>query len=99
MPPASADQKVEIVRRAFEGFQHLDLDSFTKDWHPEITWDMAGYQDCPGEKLLYEGGAGVIAGFAGSRGAIRGVQVSHLEVMPLEDGRILGIHRERRLND
>jgi ketosteroid isomerase-like protein len=99
MPPASAEEKVEIVRRGFEGFQHLDLDAFTEDWHPQITWDMAGYEDWPGEKLKYEGEAEVIAGFAGYLGAIRGLQVSDLQVTALEDGRVLGIHRERRLND
>ena len=99
MPPASADEKAAIVRRAFEGFQRLDLDAFTADWHPDVVWHMAGYEDWPGEKLLYEGEAEVIAGFAHYLGSIRGLQVSDLEVTPLEDGRVLGIHRERRLND
>ena len=99
MPPATADEKADIVRRAFEGFQHLDLDAFTADWHPDIVWEMDGYEDWPGEKLRYEGEAEVIAGFAGYLGAIRGLQVSDLQVTPLKDGRVLGIHRERRLND
>lgn len=87
------------MRESFEGFQRLDLDRFTQDWDPGVVWDMAGYEDWPGEKLLYEGEAEVIAGFAGYLGAIRGLQVSDLEVTPLEDGRVLGIHRERRLDE
>jgi ketosteroid isomerase-like protein len=95
----SAQEKADIVRRAFEGFQHLQLDQFTQDWHEDVVWDMAGYENWPGEKLLYEGEAEVISGFAGYLGAIKGLHVSDLEVTALEDGRVLGIHRERRLDD
>jgi ketosteroid isomerase-like protein len=88
--------KAEIVRKAFEGFQRLDMDAFTAAWHPQIVWDMRGYENWPGEQLEYEGEAEVIAGFAGYLGAVKKLEVSGLEVLPLEDGRVLGVHIERR---
>ena len=91
--------KAHAVRTAFEGFQRLDMDAFTAAWHPEITWNMGGYENWPGEKLEYEGEAEVIAGFAGYLGAVKSLQVSGLEVTPLDDGRVLGVHVERRTYD
>ena len=86
------NSKAEIVRRAFEGFQRLDMDAFTAAWHPDIVWDMRGYENWPGDGLEYMGEAEVIAGFAGYLGAVKSLEVSGLEVTPLEDGRVLGVH-------
>src|SRR4051812_47623185 len=52
--------RAQIVRHAFEGFQRLDMDAFTAAWHPQVVWDMAGYENWTGEKLVYEGEADVI---------------------------------------
>jgi ketosteroid isomerase-like protein len=94
--PADHANKADIVRRAFEGFQRLDMDAFTAAWHPEIVWDMRGYENWPGGELEYKGEADVIAGFAGYLGAVKSLQVDSLDVTPLEDGRVLGVHHERR---
>jgi ketosteroid isomerase-like protein len=93
------DSKADIVRKAFEGFQRLDMDAFTAAWHPEIVWDMRGYEDWPGDQLEYKGEAEVVAGFAGYLGAVKTLEVGGLEVTALEDGRVLGVHHERRVTD
>ena len=49
------------------------------------------------DDLEYVGEAEVIAGFAGYLAAVKSLEVSGLEVTPLEDGRILGVHLERRM--
>jgi ketosteroid isomerase-like protein len=93
---AGENEKAGIVRRAFEGFQRLDMDAFTAAWNPEIVWDMRGYENWPGDQLEYVGEAEVIAGFAGYLAAVKSLEVSGLEVIPLKDGRVLGVHLERR---
>lgn len=90
------NNKADIVRKAFEGFQRLDMDAFTAAWGDDIVWDMHGYENWPGEQLIYEGEAEVIAGFAGYLGAVKNLEVSGLEVTPLSDGRVLGVHLEKR---
>ena len=92
----NGNSRADAVRKAFEGFQRLDMDAFTAAWHPHITWDMRGYENWPGEKLEYEGEAEVIAGFAGYLGAVKSLQVSGLHITELDDGRVLGVHVERR---
>jgi ketosteroid isomerase-like protein len=99
VPPPDATTKANIVRKAFEGFQRLDMDAFTEKWHPDIVWDMRGYENWPGDALEYKGEAEVVAGFAGYLGAVKTLEVGDLEVTALEDGRVLGIHRERRVSD
>lgn len=84
------------VRKSFEGFQRLDMDAFTAAWHPEVVWDMGGYENWPGEKRIYEGEADVITGFAGYLGSVNKLEVSGLQVTPLDDGRVLGVHLEKR---
>jgi ketosteroid isomerase-like protein len=93
-----ATTKADTVRRAFEGFQRLDMDAFTGDWAENVVWDVSGYQDWPDENTEYKGEAEVIAGFAGYLGSVKKLWVSDLEVTPLEDGRVLGVHRETRVD-
>ncbi len=45
-----AKSKGDAVRKAFEGFQRLDMDAFTGDWAENVLWDLSGYQDWPDEK-------------------------------------------------
>jgi ketosteroid isomerase-like protein len=90
------NSRAAAVREAFEGFQRLDMDAFTAAWHPDIVWDMRGYENWPGEHEEYRGEAEVIAGFAGYLGSVKSLQVSGLEVTELDDGRVLGVHVERR---
>jgi len=88
--------KAGTVRHAFEGFQRLDMDAFTAAWHPDIVWDMRGYENWPGDQLEYKGEAEVIAGFAGYLAAVKKLEVSGLHITALEDGRVLGVHLEKR---
>ena len=94
----SADSRADTVRRAFEGFQRLDMDAFTADWHEDVVWDLVGYEDWPGEKTQYRGEAEVVAGFAGYLSSVRSLEVGDLHVTSLDDGRVLAIHHERRYN-
>jgi ketosteroid isomerase-like protein len=89
----------DIVRRGFEAFQHLDMDGFTADWHPDVVWDLSGYRDWPGNTHEYKGAPEVLAGFGNYLGSARSFEVHGLEVTPLDDGRVLGTHHERRVNE
>jgi ketosteroid isomerase-like protein len=89
----------DIVRRAFQAFQRLDLDGFTADWHPEVVWDLSGYRDWPGPTHEYKGAPEVLAGFGNYLGSARSFEVHGLEVTSLDDERVLGTHHERRVNE
>lgn len=86
----------DVIRRAFESFQHLDVDGFTRDWHPDVVWDLENYEGWTGEKTEYRGTAEVLAGFADYLGSARSFEVSDLEVTAIGETRVLGLHRERR---
>jgi ketosteroid isomerase-like protein len=86
----------EIVRQGFESFQRLDLDGFTKDWHPDVVWDLTNYEGWSGDKTTYKGTAEVLAGFADYLGSAKSFEVSGLEVKAIDDERVLGLHLERR---
>jgi hypothetical protein len=84
------------IRQAFESFQRLDLDGFTKDWAADVVWDLSHYDGWTGEKTQYNGTAEVLAGFADYLGSARSFEVSGLKVEPIDDTRVLGLHLERR---
>jgi ketosteroid isomerase-like protein len=86
----------EIVRRGFESFQRLDLDGFTKDWHPDVVWDLTHYEGWTGDQTIYTGSAEVLAGFADYLGSAKSFEVSGLEVTAIDDERVLGLHFEKR---
>jgi ketosteroid isomerase-like protein len=83
----------EIVRKGFESFQRLDLDGFTKDWHPDVVWDLSRYEGWSGEQTTYTGTAEVLAGFADYLGSAK---VSGLQVEAVNEDRVLGLHLEKR---
>src|SRR6059058_2449416 len=89
----------EIVRRAFESFRRLNLDGFTSEWHPDVVWDVSGYEDWPGEKTIYRGTHEVLDGFAAYLAGARGFEAGGHEVIRVDDARVLGLHNERRLNE
>ena len=89
----------EIVRRAFDSFQHLDLDGFTADWAPDVVWDVSGYDDWPGEKTVYRGTGEVLDGFAHYLAGIKGFQTSGHEVIRVDHQRVIGLHNEHRVGD
>jgi ketosteroid isomerase-like protein len=86
----------EIVRQAFESFQHLDLDGFTKDWDPDVVWDVTHYEGWTGDQTHYKGTAEVLAGFANYLGSATSFEVSGLQVIPIDAERVLGLHMEER---
>jgi ketosteroid isomerase-like protein len=89
---------VEIVRRGFEAFETMDMDAFTKDWHERLVWDVSGYDGWPGSKTRYVGAPEILQEFGGFMSTVRGLQVTDLEITPLDDGRILATYHERRIN-
>jgi ketosteroid isomerase-like protein len=86
----------DIVRRGFESFQRLDLDGFTRDWHPDVVWDLSNYEAWTGEKTTYTGTPEVLAGFADYLGSATSFEVSGLQVEAIDDTRVLGLHFEKR---
>ena len=88
----------EIVRTAFESFRRLNLDGFTSDWHPDVVWDVSGYDAWPGDKTEYRGTHEVLDGFAHYLAGAKGFETSGHEVITVDDNRVLGLHHERRMN-
>jgi ketosteroid isomerase-like protein len=86
----------EIVRKAFDSFQHLDLDGFTDDWHPDVVWDVSGYDGWPGDRTVYKGTPEVLDGFAHYLAGAKGFETGGHEVVEVDDTRVLGLHHERR---
>jgi ketosteroid isomerase-like protein len=86
----------EIVRQGFESFQRLDLDGFTRDWHPDVVWDVSNYESWTGERTTYKGSAEVLAGFADYLGSAKSFEVTGLQVEAVDDDRVLGLHLEKR---
>jgi ketosteroid isomerase-like protein len=94
-----SDRKVEIVRQGFDAFETMDMDAFVADWHPDVVWDVRGYRDWPGSRTEYRGAPEILAEFANFMGTVRSLVVTVHEVVALEDGRVLAIYTERRLNE
>jgi ketosteroid isomerase-like protein len=86
----------DIIRKAFESFQRLDLDGFTKDWHPDVVWDLSHYEGWTGDQTQYVGTAEVLTGFADYLGSAHSVEISGLQVSRVDDCRVLGLHMEER---
>jgi len=89
----------EIVRRAFDSFQRLDLDGFTAEWAPDVVWDVSGYDDWPGGKSVYRGTGEVLDGFAHYLAGIKGFHTSGHEVIRVDHQRVLGLHNEHRVGE
>jgi ketosteroid isomerase-like protein len=89
----------EIVRTAFESFRRLNLDGFTSDWHPDVVWDVSGYENWPGDKTEYKGTHEVLDGFAHYLAGAKGFEASRHEAIGVDDTRVLGLHHERRIDE
>jgi ketosteroid isomerase-like protein len=89
----------EIVTRAFESFRRLNLDGFTSEWHPDVVWDVSGYDGWPEEKTQYKGTHEVLDGFAHYLAGAKGFETSGHEVIAIDDKRVLGLHHERRIDE
>src|SRR4051794_6490866 len=77
----------------------MDMDAFTRDWHPQLVWDVSGYDHWPGSKTSYVGAPEILQEFGGFMGSVRALQVTDLEVTPLNDGRVIATYHERRINE
>jgi ketosteroid isomerase-like protein len=94
------DKHVEIVRRGFEAFETMDMDAFVADWHAKLVWDVSGYDHWPGSKTSYTGPAEVLQEFGNFMGSVRALEVTDLEVTPLDEpNRVLATYHERRINE
>jgi ketosteroid isomerase-like protein len=99
MAAAGSDREVEIVRRGFDAFASMDMDAFTKDWHEGLVWDVSGYDDWPGSRTSYTGAPEILQEFGNFMGSVRALEVTNLEITPLDDGRVLATYHERRINE
>ena len=77
----------------------MDMDAFTADWHPELLWDVHGYRDWPGSKVQYKGAPEILAEFANFMGSVRALEVTDLQITPLDESRVLATYHERRINE
>lgn len=92
-------RNVEIVRRGFDAFETMDMDAFTADWHPDVVWNVEGYKDWPGSRHEYRGAPEILAEFANFLGSVRSQHLSGLEVVALDEERVLAIYVERRITE
>lgn len=90
---------IDVVRRGFDAFQTMDMDTFTADWAPDTTWDVSGYDDWPGSKTAYKGAPEILAEFGNFMGSVRALEVTDLEITELPNNRVLATYHERRIND
>jgi hypothetical protein len=60
---------------------------------------VSGYDDWPGSKTSYVGAPEILQEFGGFMGSVRALQVTNLEIVALEDGRVLATYHERRINE
>jgi ketosteroid isomerase-like protein len=88
---------VAIVRRGFDAFETMDMEAFTADWHPDVLWDVSGYEGWPGSKHEYHGAADILTEFAGFMSTVRSLQVNVREVRRVGD-RVIALYHERRLD-
>jgi hypothetical protein len=88
----------DIVREGFESFQRLDLDGFTQHWDPDVVWDLSNYEGWTGAKTTYTGTADVLKGFADYLAGAPGIEVGGLRVEPVDERRVLGLHKEWRVS-
>jgi ketosteroid isomerase-like protein len=95
----TAAERVDIVRRGFDAFETMDMDRFTADWHPNVIWDVSGYEDWPGGKTTYKGAAEILQEFGNFMGSVRALEVQDLQVTARDDGRVDATYKERRIND
>jgi ketosteroid isomerase-like protein len=95
----SDSENVEIVRRGFQAFETMDMDAFTKDWDEQLVWDVSGYDDWPGGKTSYTGAPEILQEFGGFMSTVTGLQVTDLQITPLDKNRVLATYHERRIND
>jgi ketosteroid isomerase-like protein len=95
----SDTDNVEIVRRGFEAFETMDMDAFTKDWDDQLVWDVSGYDDWPGSKTSYTGAPEILQEFGGFMSTVTGLQVTDLQVTPIDKNRVLATYHERRINE
>lgn len=94
-----SESNVEIVRRGFDAFETMDMDAFVADWHPDLVWDVHGYEDWPGARTEYKGPPEILAEFANFMSTVRALEVNDLEVTGLDDDRVLATYSERRINE
>jgi hypothetical protein len=93
------DRNVGIVKRGFEAFQTMDMDAFTADWDPRLVWDVAGYDGWPGSKTEYVGAPEILSEFGSFMGTVRALEVTDLEIEPLDERRVIATYHERRINE
>jgi ketosteroid isomerase-like protein len=85
---------VTVVRRGYDAFAELDMDRFVADWHPEIVWDVSGYDGWPGERSLYSGADDILSEFANLMTHKGGVTIEDLQLEDLGEGHVLALYQE-----
>jgi ketosteroid isomerase-like protein len=91
--PMSKDA-LAVVRRGYDAFGELDMDRFIADWHPEIVWDVSGYDGWPGGSAVYTGTDDILSEFANLMTHRGGVSIDDLRLSDLGGGRVLALYRE-----
>ena len=85
---------LDVVRRGYDAFADLDMDRFVADWHPEIVWDVSGYEGWPGQATTYTGADDILSEFANLMTHKGGVTIEDLRLEALGGGRVIALYRE-----
>jgi ketosteroid isomerase-like protein len=89
-----SEDAVAVVRRGYAAFAELDMDSFIADWHPEIVWDVSGYEGWPGGASAYAGADDILSEFANLMTAKGGLTIERLQLQDLGADRVLALYTE-----
>jgi ketosteroid isomerase-like protein len=90
----------DIVRGGFDALERLDMDAFVADWHPEVVWDVSGYDGWPGDRTAYRGKGEILAEFANFLTRLESQHIDMHEIREVGDDCAIALYHEtRRMHD
>jgi ketosteroid isomerase-like protein len=92
----SREANVEVVRRSFDAFETADMEAWTADWAPDITFDVSGYALWTDPVKTYRGATEILEFFGRMMAGVRVLTVDVHEVSAVDDDRVIAIYTERR---
>jgi ketosteroid isomerase-like protein len=92
----SRQQNAEIIRRSFDAFESMDIDSWVADWADDIVFDVSGYEPWQGEQKRYEGQIAILEFFGAMMAGTKVLKVDVQRVEAVDDDDVIAIYTETR---
>jgi ketosteroid isomerase-like protein len=86
----------DVIQRSFVGFADTDMEKFTSDWAPDLVFDTSNYEAWPLEQTEFHGAEEVVFIFGQFMSNVRSLEVENLEVLEIDDERVLALYDEIR---